>query len=161
VALSALVITVLGFAATLFQLARTRRAADAAANAVANAERRMARSYMLVLLPQLTRAESELDDAVAQGSQDGVVRGLSAWRWQAGQMRGFLATDEGDRTELLEAIQLSVTLASEAKSRVLNGGDLLKVTAQARAAISSVTGEAGTLTGQYLQIGEIGATGAV
>lgn len=138
-------LAVVGFGATLFQLKRTRRSAEAAATAASGAQAQFANNHLLVLLPQLQRIENDLTSAARGRNVDLLLHHLDAWRWEAGQLSSLLV--QADRgAKVLPLLQESVTLASVAKKRLLTDrADLLGSTEQVRDSVSEVTDAFGGL----------------
>ncbi|WP_326561968.1 hypothetical protein [Micromonospora sp. NBC_01796] len=141
--LSALPIAAVGFGLTLWQLRKTRKAAEAARDAAHTAQAAISRSNVLVLIPQLQRIEEELERAVLSKSKTLVRSHLQSWRWQAGQMKGLLKAGSLGTDELLIDIQDSISGASEAASQLLSTGDLdlADVTKVARSSMARATNE--------------------
>lgn len=139
-------LAVAGFGATYYQALRARGASEAARDAAQSAEQTISRNHLLVLLPQLQRVENDLDFAVEQGDRKLASFLMSNWRWQAGQLRGFLKDDPQNR-KTLKAIQTSITLAASAKIDVLDTANPVAKTARpVQDAIAAVTGDLGHLT---------------
>jgi hypothetical protein len=142
--------TLTGFGFTLWQLAKTRSAAQSASTAVRRVEETLSRNHLLILLPQLQRIEQDLEVAVGNKDVRLIIYHLGNWRWQAGQLRGFLDEDPRASKRLVRAIQQSIALTAETKLDLLEREDeLLKVTRGAREAITAVTGELGGLVSLY------------
>jgi hypothetical protein len=141
-----LMLTIAGFAVTLWQLRRTKNAADAARRAAQFAESRFANNHLLVLLPQLERIESDLQSAVQADNPDIVMHHLTAWRWQAGQLHALLAKGKTPDPDFMKALLQSVTLAADAKRAILeSSGPVLKATRRVRDGIAVVTNSLGQL----------------
>jgi hypothetical protein len=115
----AIPVAAVGFALTIWQIVRTRRAVDAARAAVSDVQRTLARNHLLVLLPQLQRVEQDLEVAIGNSDIGLVGSYLGTWRWQAGQLRGLLQADATTNKRLLRAIQQSIALAATAKLDLL------------------------------------------
>lgn len=140
-------ITIAGFAVAIWQIRKTKSSADSAAAAATDTATAMSESYLLVLLPQLHRVESDLDIAVDRGERQLAASHMSQWRWQAGQLRGLLDTNDPVSKRMAKAIQTSITLAASAKIDALDSTlTLASVTRPVQDAIALVTGEAGQLS---------------
>ncbi|MFI7447896.1 hypothetical protein ACIBQX_10400 [Nonomuraea sp. NPDC049714] len=145
---SAIPLALLGFSFTLWQLLKTRRAAEAARDAARAAQQSIARNSLLMLIPQLQRIEEELDRAVHVSSLELTMAWLTSWRWQAGQVRGYLSVVSVTDKKVMKVLQSSVMKASVAKTDLIDGAeglDLVLATKTAREAIAAVTNELGVL----------------
>ena len=142
--------TVTGFGIAIWQTIKTRKAAEAAQSAVDATQRKLSRTSLLVLIPQLQRAEGELERAINQGSKDLVINWLAEWRWQASQLRGHLKIASPSDRRLLKLIQDSVVSAATTKTGLvgITIGDLSMESQKALAAIANVTNELGSLMAQ-------------
>ncbi|WP_141725409.1 hypothetical protein [Micromonospora pallida] len=140
---SAIPVAATGFGLTLWQLRKTRKAAEAARDAAKTAQAAISRSNVLVLIPQLQRTEEELERAVLAKSKPLIRSHLQSWRWQAGQMRGLLKFGGLAGDDLLTDIQISVSGASEIASELVGSidVDLAELTKPVREAIARVTNE--------------------
>ncbi|GAA2738851.1 hypothetical protein [Actinocorallia aurantiaca] len=139
--------TFIGFSIAIWQIVKSRRAAEAAQRAAISTQKRLARSGLLVLIPQLQRAEEELEKAIAQNSKEFAIVWLTTWRWQAGQLRGHLKIASPADRKLLKLIQESVTSAAIAKNELVgsSANNLVTKTKKVREAIAGVTNELGSL----------------
>jgi hypothetical protein len=150
-----------GFGATIWQTWKARKAAEAANDAATSAKVHMSRANLLLLIPQLQKAEEELERAVTEQSLATVIYWLGAWRWQASQLRAYLSmTASGDR-KVLKLIQNSLATAGNTKTRLVgnSAADLIKETIGVRDAIALVTTELGALAAsQSSEVGD-GANG--
>jgi hypothetical protein len=158
-AITAIPLAVVGFGFTLWQVRKTRTAAEAAQRAAERAQRGIGRSTLLLLIPQLQRAEEELDRAVETGQQNLVLLWLATWRWQAGQLRGLLKVAAPDERTILRSIQESIVATVDLKNSLLGipGSDLIAATKEAREAIAAVTNGLGELAVvQGIQMGRAG-----
>jgi hypothetical protein len=157
-AYSAIPFALAGFGFTIWQIVKTRTAAESALDAARSAQHSIVRNSLLMLIPQLQRVEEELERAVRTQSEDSVVTWLSSWRWQAGQVRGFLAEASPHNKQVLSALQSSIAMAAQVKSAIIDGPleDLPIITKAARDAIADVTNELGALAA--MQGARIGAS---
>ncbi|WP_159024449.1 hypothetical protein [Streptomyces scabiei] len=115
------------------------------------AKERIGRSSLLVLLPQLHRAEEQLERAVRDGSVELTISWLSTWRWQAGQMRGLLNELDPLQREIAVALQASISSATSAKEKLISNSnpDVVSATRSVRAAMGKVTGELGAMASSH------------
>jgi hypothetical protein len=140
-------LTVVGFALAIWQIVKTRTAAKAAETAANRATAAMSESFLLVLLPQLHKVESDLDSAVDRGERHLAANHMSQWRWQAGQLRGLLEPSDPASKKIAKSIQTSITLAASAKIDALDPQlPLSDVSRPVQDAIAAVTGEVGQLS---------------
>lgn len=144
---SAIPLALIGFGLTLWQLAKTKRAAEAAQESARSAQVAISRNHLLILIPQLQRIEEELERSVRANSIELTLSWLANWRWQAGQLRGFLLASSYDDEKTMRALQSSIAKAAVARKAIIDSkhGDLLKATRPARDAIAVVTNELGML----------------
>ncbi|MCZ4508306.1 hypothetical protein O3Q52_08835 [Streptomyces sp. ActVer] len=147
---------IIGFGVTIRQTTKAKTAAEHASKAAQDVRENISRASLLVLIPQLHRAEEQLERAVRDQSVDLVLSWLSTWRWQAGQARGLL--DEGDQLQrtVIILLQESITSASSAKSKLIDGStpNVVSATRGARTAVGKVTSELGAMAAIYgLQAG--------
>ncbi len=107
-----------------------------------------------MLIPQLQRAEEELERSVTSGSPDLVITWINHWRWQASELRGhFRILAPADR-QLSKLVQASVTASTLAKKSITNGDDvdLIRVTKRLRDAIAGVINELGEAKVYYTSL---------
>ncbi len=150
-------LTVIGLAATFIQATRARRTAEAARQAAVGAQDRMARSHMLILLPQLHRIEDDLDTAIKEGEVKLILNYLSGWRWQAGQARQILEQEVNPNNKAIRAITKSVALATRTKLDIVASEAagtstqpaLVTATRPLSEAIAAATSELGALSQTY------------
>ena len=137
-----IVLTVLGFGVTLFQLRRTRAA-------VAATKQDVMRNQLLILVPQLQRVENDLERAV-DGDERVLVRyQLEAWRWQASQLRGLVSSAISREHPIIRDLQESVSLASQAKIALTNTTKPIKAATRAlRQSIAAVNDQCATLAAE-------------
>jgi hypothetical protein len=157
-AYTAIPFALIGFGATIWQTTKARNAAEAARDAAKAAQSSISRNSLLMLIPQLQRVEDELERAVQIESAELAITWLSSWRWQAGQVRGFLGRSSAENKRILRALQSSISMAAQVKSAIIDGSpdDLASITRSARKAIADVTNEIGALAAtQGVQIGDI------
>jgi hypothetical protein len=140
-------LTIAGFIFAIVQIYKTKNSANAAKTAASDAVSSISSNYLLILLPQLNRVESELDTAVDQDDRRLAAAHMSQWRWQAGQVRGWLSGDDPSSKKVAKLIQTSITLAATAKLDALDKAqDLPSVARPVQEAIAAVTGELGQLS---------------
>ena len=138
---------IVGFTIAIWQIRKTRKAADAAKEAVLGAELQIGSNLLLVILPQLTQIEGNLEWSISNANRNAVVHYLGSWRWQAGQVRGHLERHgEGDEA-FLTLLQTSIATAADTKLELQDPkADLMKRTRAALKSIAEVTGLVGELT---------------
>lgn len=146
----AMPVAVLGFSITLYQLKKTKDAAEAAESAVKNASSAFNNNLLLSLLPQLLRIESEIDGAVANGHRELVSHYIAQWRWQAGQLKGLLNNGvDADIKRVGKALQTSIAICATQKFDVANVSITLEIAARPiQDAVAKVTGDIGMITTQ-------------
>jgi hypothetical protein len=140
-------LALVGFGVTIWQLVKTKNAAEAARGSAESAMRQIRRVSLASLLPQLHRIEDEIDRAVRADSVDLLLAWLSIWRWQAGELRGHLDSKIPAERKIMKSIQASMTIAAEVKGQIIDkrDGSLGVVTVGLRGAIASATKELGSL----------------
>ncbi|GAB1821684.1 hypothetical protein [Herbidospora sp. RD11066] len=155
---SAVPLSLLGFALTLWQLLKARRAAEAARDAALQAQGAIRKNSVLMLIPQLLRTEEELDRAVRDSSVELTMVWLTSWKSQASQLRGFLELSSLENNAVMKALQSSVAKATIVRldlTQHTNGINLIMATRAARESISQVTVELNALAAvQTTQIGD-------
>ncbi|WP_066364616.1 hypothetical protein [Herbidospora mongoliensis] len=155
---SAIPLSLLGFALTLWQLMKARRAAEAARDAALQAQGAIRKNSVLMLIPQLLRTEEELDRAVRDSSVELTMVWLTSWKSQASQLRGFLELASLQNNDVMKALQSSVAKATIVRldlTQQAKGINLVLATRAARESISLVTVELSALAAvQATQIGE-------
>ena len=150
---SSLALALLGFGFTLYQLKKTKSAAEAASRASSETLSQVQRLSLVSLLPQLLRIDDEIDRAVELESTELLRFWLSQWKWQASEARGLLNPDVDGEKKLMRSIQSSVAAAAQTK-RELHGispGQYVVVTADVRTLVGRVTGELGMITSQQMR----------
>ncbi|MGW1128551.1 hypothetical protein [Streptomyces sp. NPDC002526] len=159
---TAIPFAVVGFGVTLVQVRKTRSAAESARAAAEDVRQTISRSSLLVLIPQLHRAEEQLERSVRDRSIDLSISWLSTWRWQAGQVRGLLDEENPTEREMVVSLQASIAAAASAKSKLIDtdSPDVVSITRNARQAMSKVTSGLGAMASTYgMQSGGSGNAG--
>ncbi|MFF0550255.1 hypothetical protein ACFYUL_14950 [Streptomyces sp. NPDC004311] len=148
---SAIPVAAAGFFFTIKQTIKARHAAEMAQKSAEDARDRISRSSLLVLLPQLHRAEDQMERAVRDGSVELAISWLSTWRWQASQVRGLLDEADPQQRVLADSLQASISAAASAKEKLMSNGspDVVVATRAVRAAVGKVTGELGALASSH------------
>jgi chromosome segregation ATPase len=112
----------------IFQLRKTRTAAEASRVAVVETARGLATYQALLLLPQLERLEAELDEAVKAAAdnaddadalkvaRDKAEKVLLSWRQHCSRLRGLLSAADVNAPDIDVILQESVVLAGSAKN---------------------------------------------
>ncbi len=115
-----LLVSVVGFGLTIWQLARTARASEATAAAIARTEARVSVNHLLVLLPQFRILESDLDSAAVEDDRRLAMRSLVAYTHIASEVCGLLRHQNNVDPVLIDRLQTSATTASQAKATLIN-----------------------------------------
>lgn len=143
----AIPLQLIGFGIAFWQIQKAINASEAAKIASQRTEEKISSNLLLVILPQLTQAETNLEWAVSQLNRQATIHYLGSWRWQAGQLRGLLARNERDHEELMTKIQASIAVAADTKIALQNDTpDIAKRSKSALKAIAAVTGLVGELS---------------
>lgn len=147
-----LAVSIIGFGVTAWQLIRTANATVATKDAIVQANKRMLLNHLLVLLPQLKTLESDLDSAIASGSQDAAIRALNGFSHAANQVASLLESqDEQSDTNLIAELRGCATNASASKSTLVGGiskpmATVLRTVSQQ---VSDVSAKCAGLTTKY------------
>jgi len=72
-----LLASVIGFGATLYQISKTRSAAEAAQSAVTRTEQQLAVNHMMLLIPQLAVIETEIEASASSKSREGTLKQIT------------------------------------------------------------------------------------
>jgi len=117
-----LVVTVVGFILAIIQLKKTATAATATKDAILVANSRMLYNHLLVVLPQLTSMEADIDRAMLKDDKDGAVRALVSFSHAAMQVAALLDShDPGNNSELVEQLRTTAREASHQKGVIVSG----------------------------------------
>jgi len=145
-----------GFTIAIWQLAKTRKAADAARRAAVSALEQVQRLNLVGLLPQLSRIDDEIDRAVQVQSTEILRFWISQWKWQAGGARGYLNPSLRDEEKVMRLIQSSIVAASDVRRALhtVAPDQLVTATADLRRSISKVTSELGMLAARQSSVPE-------
>lgn len=150
--LAGLLVSVVGFGLTIWQLVRTANAAEATRAAIIGANKRMLLNHLLVLLPQMRSLESDLDLAIAANDLPSAVRALNGFSHAANQIASLLDT-EADAAEdgLRMELRAAAASASLNKSVLVRGTvrPLRTVLKTCSAQISDVSAQCAGLTTKY------------
>lgn len=141
-------LALIGFGVTWWQLKKTKSAAQAAASAAEQAQSQLRKLNLVSLLPQLARIEEGLDEAVSASSAQMLRFWIASWRWQAGEIRGYLNFENPDEKKLMKTIQASIASASDVRNSLHStpNSRYVTMTGDLRKLMGRVTGELGTLT---------------
>lgn len=143
----AIPLQLLGFGLALWQIRKAVNSSRAAKEASQRTEEKISGNLLLVILPQLTQTETNLEWAVSQTDRHATIHYLGSWRWQAGQLRGLLARSESEHEELMTKIQASIAAAADTKIALQHeSADIPKRSKSALKAIAVVTGLVGELS---------------
>jgi hypothetical protein len=152
-------LALIGFGVTWWQLKKTKSAAEAAAKAAEQTQGQLKKLNLVSLLPQLARIEEGLDEAVVASSAQMLRFWIASWRWQAGEIRGYLNSDNADEKRIMKSIQASIASASDVRNllHTTPPTQLVAMTTDLRKLMGKVTGELGTLTAkQTARVGDDG-----
>lgn len=157
---AALIVAIFQIRNAKYAANRAQEAAEAARAAVERTEVYLAQNHLIFAVPQLSRLQADLTDAVREQDLPATVRTLGRWREAANDLRGLLQKyDEHEDLRLrLQKSVLVVNIASD--SLVIPDKDVRLETKRARAAIAEACNEAEILAGRlkaYAQ--EKGAAG--
>lgn len=136
-----LIVSVLGFAGTIWQLQRTVNASKATAAAITRTEKRMAMNHLLVLLPQIRMIEADLDTAVDQGDRRLTIRALVMFTHLASEVAGVLKYQSDADAELVTLLEEASRKSSEAKVDLIGNANKLpkSATRQVRSDLAELT----------------------
>ncbi|MEU6010225.1 hypothetical protein [Streptomyces sp. NPDC047453] len=149
----------IGFGITIYQTYKAKNAAESAQLAAENVRESISKASLLVLLPQLHRAEEQLERSVRDRSLDLTISWLSTWRWQAGQVRGLLDDADPSQREMIISLQASISAAASAKSKLIevDSPDIVAITKTARQSVGKVISALGAMTSALgMQAGGVG-----
>jgi hypothetical protein len=140
-------LAVAGFLIAIRQIQKTLAAAQAAKSAAENASTQIGQNLLLLVLPQLVQIETNLEWAVARNDRDAAIHYLSAWRWQASQVRGHLIGREDTQEVFLVQLQSSIATAADTKLALQDlSADVAKRSRSVQKTIALVTGSLGELS---------------
>lgn len=133
-------VSVVGLTIAIWQIWRTGRIAKSTQQAVEDATRRVGIYNILLIIPELSRLEREIEDAAREGNEEVLRRLLKEWREMGTELRGALSNEEIPASNVDQAIRTSVVLAMAAKQGLMSGKDanLLHATRKVRTAIEEV-----------------------
>jgi hypothetical protein len=137
-------LSIIGLVIAIWQIHRTGKIAAATKKAVEEASQRISLYNILLVVPELSRIEHDLERAVQADDDEQVRRLLREWREVASDFRGLLAREGGSDNKLDGLVQLSLTQVVTAKSQIVSGkgAGMLSSTRRAREAIEAVCLEA-------------------
>ncbi len=139
------VISLAGFTVTIVQLHRTKSAAERAVAAVRETEEKLARNSLLVLIPQMLTADSDLATTMSGPNPENAIRHMVAWRHAAAQVKGLVELSKLDEPILVALIAEAVGLAAVAEQAVIDARTSPPPIRKARAAITNASTEAAAL----------------
>lgn len=139
--------SLVGLAVAIHQIWRTRRIVAVTQDAVQRATQRLSVYNLLLVVPELSRIESELDAAVRSNRPADARRLLTEWRERASELRGILRSEQIDDQEVEPLVQESLTLITPAKNQLGNNRNvsLFDSTKRVRKSIEGVCQETRTL----------------
>lgn len=151
--IAGLAVSALGFGLTVWQLVKTANAAVATKDAIVAANKRMVLNHLLVLLPQLTTIEADLDTAIADNDRNDAVRALIKFSHTANQVAALLDAQSAEDKEsaLIAELRAAAKNASASKGVLVSGPtkSLKVVLSAVDAEIGSVTSTCVGLTTKY------------
>lgn len=147
-------VAITGFWIAIAQIRKTTRAAEAAREAASNARADARRAGILILLPQLQRAEEQIDRAIDGRSVDLLIAWANTWRWQASQLNMYLQRERVTSTTLPPLLQASVLAAARIKQGLDNTSQIAwsRTTKRLSDAVTAVTNELGGLAVEYVEL---------
>jgi hypothetical protein len=144
-----LVVSIAGFWIAIVQIRKTRKAAEAAALAVAETETRVARNTLLAVVPQFLQLEIDLGAALGSNRFEDAVTVLVRWRHLAAQIRGLVERSDIEEAALGQILWIAIPLVSAAERSLLRSrGPSAAAVRQARQAIGDASAAAGALIGR-------------
>lgn len=147
-----LVVSVIGFGLTVWQLVRTANAAIATKAAIIQVNRRMLMNHLLVLLPQIRTLEADLDAAIAADDHLAAIRALNSFSHTASQIASLLDADKDPNdAALISDLRSSASTASANKSLLVSGvkRPLTTVLRTVSAQIGDISSRCAGLTTKY------------
>ncbi|TQS45887.1 hypothetical protein [Cryptosporangium phraense] len=153
---SALPLQLIGLGIAIWQIRKAfaeasaaRAAAERAEQAAKNTQVSLMRNHLLILIPQLQRAESDIEWAIGRADPDSIIHHLGVWRWQASQLKGMAGAAIRRDPGLETSIDDSLDAAALAKVALQNhSGDVAKKTRGVQLSIAAVTKRIGELAAQ-------------
>ncbi|MCC2318795.1 hypothetical protein [Cellulomonas chengniuliangii] len=127
-----------GLTLALYQIFRTGRLTLATHRAIERTSKQLGVYTLLVLVPELSLIEHQLEVATDANKRDDVRRLLREWKLKASELRGLLRTEPLDTQDLSKLLQESIVLATQAKTNVDKGKELAGATARVRDACEKV-----------------------
>ncbi|MDO9441788.1 MAG: hypothetical protein Q7T73_12940 [Beijerinckiaceae bacterium] len=145
-----LILTVIGFGVTIWQLVRGANAAIATKEAIEGANKRMILNHMLVLLPQLKSIEADLDSALYANDKQAAIKVLVDYSYTAKQIASLLEAEDVD-AKLVTSLKMSAANASASKAAIVTGatGSLKVILKTVSAEVAGVAGDCAALASQY------------
>lgn len=145
-----ILVTVVGFSLTIWQLVRTANASEASRKAIEATARRMSMNHLLVLLPQLRMIESDLDAAAAEDDRKLAIRSLVNYSHTATQVATLLEAEGDIDDQLIERLRSSAKAAGSAKSTLVTTNRAVRVVIkEAVEQIGEVSSHATGLVGKF------------
>ena len=132
-------ISIVGLTIVIWQIWRAGRLTQATKKAVEDATRRVGVYNVLLLVPELSRLEREIEDAARNNEESALRRLLKEWREIGTDLRGALSNENVGDPEIDQIIKNSVALAMLAKQAMMtDGADLIQATKKVRVSIEQV-----------------------
>lgn len=146
-----LLIGIVGFGVTIWQLVKTRDAAESAVEA-ARAATATSRTYAVLLLsPQFEKCEAQIESAAFQGDRSALFERLREWRSICAELGAFLDDYPVAKDDIVVSIGKSLKHIDPMKSRVTKATDtssLVDLTEKFRNSSSEVASKVVELAAQ-------------
>jgi hypothetical protein len=143
-------LSIVGLAIAIWQIWRVGRIVNATKRSVDDATQRLGVYNLLLIVPKLSRLEHDIENAAVGKNAEEVRRLLREWREAAASLRGILASDHSQSSDLDILAQESISLAALAKTNLVRkeNVDLANATKKVRKAIEQVCLETSMLASQ-------------
>lgn len=153
-------ITVLGFAGTIWalvlartQLRRVQTTAAAASLAVATTQGQLRRTYSRLLLPQLVDIQQDLISAATADDPERAHRAIDRWVRLAGQLQAMLEEEVPGGSDLIDAVGESIKRSKRAKSAMVESRkSVLDATTRLRISVGDVCAHVGRLESDLFRV---------
>lgn len=144
------ILSVIGLIIAIGQIWRMGRIVAATKKAVDDATQRLGVYNLLLMVPKLSRLEHDIENAAIRKNVEEMRRLLREWREAASALRGILASDHAQSSELDSLAEASISLAALAKTNLIGkeNVDLPNATKKVRNAIEKVCLETSMLASQ-------------
>lgn len=156
--LSALLVAVLGFAATLWQIRDTKKVIRATGLAIQKTQRYLAASQLIALIPTVLEIERELERAIERDDRGAVMEHLRHWRLSMNEVLAYLSVRGSGYESEVKMLESALVAANTARGSLANTrAKLGMVTAGARGSIADACGALAKLRATFMaSMGEEG-----